>query len=286
MVEKRNDPTAQLGQALRSLLERAPVAAHLEADPLRFPRRYSSPDDIEVAAVVSACLAFGRVSLFGPVLASIFTAADRFGGPAAFVDGLDSRREATLAGLYYRWHPTGDLVGLLRVLGWARREHGSLGRLFAPGPLEASLGGAIERLREAPTPGVSPHFRTFFPHPQDGSACKRWCMLLRWMVRPEAPDLGVWTHLSPANLVIPVDTHIFRVARFLGLTTRATPGWATALEITASLARYSPSDPVRYDFVLAHLGISGACRGFRDPDVCQGCMLNLACRAPAGNASR
>jgi endonuclease III len=106
-------------------------------------------------------------------------------------------------------------------------------------------------------------------------------MLMRWFVRREAPDLGLWTHLSPADLVIPLDTHVFRVAGFLGLTDRATPGWATAEAITASLRRFDAADPVRYDFALAHLGISGACLGRRDAAVCPTCPLDAACRAPA-----
>jgi uncharacterized protein (TIGR02757 family) len=114
-------------------------------------------------------------------------------------------------------------------------------------------------------------------------------MLLRWMVRRGEPDLGLWTHLDPAGLVIPVDTHVFRVAGFLGLTTRRAPDWRAAEEVTAALRALCPADPLRYDFALAHLGISGRCRGRRDDDICPACPLVRGCRVggrEAGGAGR
>ena len=270
--------SAGLGGYLDSL--KIDVEAAVGRDPIRFPRRYSAIGDVEVAAAFSACLAFGRVTLFGPVLEAVFAEADRHGGPAAFADRLaDGMPDDLVLGLQYRWLRGPDLVGCLATLGRVRRAHGSLGATFRPGPAATSLGGAIETLRAALPSGASPALRSLFAHPADGSACKRWCMLLRWLVRTGAPDLGVWTHLRPADLVIPVDTHIFRVAGFLGLTTRRTADWRAAEQITAGLAALDPHDPVRFDFALAHLGISGLCRGFRDPDVCPSCALHPVCRA-------
>lgn len=270
-----------MSRHLDRLLASTDFAAGVASDPVRFPKRYQDPGDVEVAAFVSASLAFGRVSAFGPVLERIFAVAENYGGPAEFVRRWDARREQDLVGLYYRWHTNQDLVGLLRLAGRAREARGSIGAFFTTGPIESSLGNAITSLRALVPAGVSPHFRTFLVHPQDGSACKRWCMLLRWMVRRDTPDLGAWTHLDPADLVIPVDTHVFRVARFLGLTQRNAPGWVAAMEITAALAHFSPNDPVRYDFALAHLGISGRCKGHREPSICPGCSLDSVCLAPA-----
>lgn len=269
-----------LARRLDSLLADTNTAASIATDPIRFPRRYTSVGDIEVAAWVSASLAFGRVSAFGPVLERIFAVADSHGGPAEFVASWDIRREHELAGIYYRWHPNRDILALLRLVGAVRNTYGSLGVLFTSGPMEQSLGRVISAVRALVPGDVSTHFRTFLVHPDDGSACKRWNMLLRWMVRREAPDLGIWTHLDPADLVIPLDTHVFRVARFLGLTERNAPGWAAAREITTSLAQFSPRDPVRYDFALAHLGISGRCKGHRDARICPECPLDEVCRAP------
>jgi endonuclease III len=105
-------------------------------------------------------------------------------------------------------------------------------------------------------------------------------MYLRWMVRREAPDLGLWRHLDPADLVMPVDTHVLRIAQLTGLTDRKAANWKTAVEITARLRVFSPSDPVRYDFALAHLGISAGCTGAVSP-ACEGCAMRPVCRVHA-----
>jgi uncharacterized protein (TIGR02757 family) len=259
----------------------AATPANLARDPVRFPRAYRDRADVEVAAVLAAQLAFGRVDLFGPVIAHVLAILDSFGGPAAFVTGFDDRRAAALAGIQYRWNRAEDFVLLFRTLQAVYARHSSLGALWVPGPAAASLGGAIDTLRALAPAEQTRGFRTWLAHPADGSACKRWLMLLRWMVRRDGIDLGVWDHLSPGDLVIPLDTHVMRLAGFLGLTTRTDASWRTAEEVTAALRRLDPADPVRFDFALAHLGISGACRGHRDAEVCPTCPLDAVCRAPA-----
>ena len=107
--------------------------------------------------------------------------------------------------------------------------------------------------------------RFFFPDPASGSACKRWNLYLRWMVRRDALDFGLWTGHPDDRLVIPTDTHIHRIARRLGLTRRRSADWKTAREITDALARFDPADPVRFDYALCRIGILGhlpaaACR--------------------------
>jgi uncharacterized protein (TIGR02757 family) len=117
----------------------------------------------------------------------------------------------------------------------------------------------------------------FFPRPSAGSGCKRLNLFLRWMVRHDALDLGVWTRVSPAKLIVPLDTHVIRVGRCLRLTRRASPGWAMAHDITASLRTLDPDDPVKYDFALCHLGMMNAC-GFSRRQVDAQCPLRGVCR--------
>ena len=261
----------------------AATAANVARDPVRFPRAYARPGadpaDGEVAAVLAAQLAYGRVDLFGPVIARILAVADSYGGPAAYVRAFDTPRAAALDGILYRWNRAEDFVLLFRTLQAVLSRYGSVGALFVPGPAAGCLGGAVEVLRALTPPDASRGFRTWLAHPADGSACKRWLMLLRWMVRRDGPDLGVWSHLSPRDLVIPLDTHVMRLSGFLGLTRRTDASWRTAEEVTANLRRIDPDDPVRFDFALAHLGISGACRGRRDADVCPSCPLDAICAA-------
>lgn len=272
--------SARLAAHLDAVSGFADTAENLARDPVRFPRRYTGLRDVEVAAVLSAQLAYGRVDLFGPVLERVFGIMDRFGGPGAFVEGFDERRARALDGTIYRWNRPEDFVELARLLQAVYVREASLGALFLPGPAADSLGAAIDTLRRLGPTSPSRGFRTWLAHPGDGSACKRWCLLMRWMVRRTGADLGRWTHLSPRDLVIPLDTHVMRVSRFLGLTARNDAGWRTACEITAALRVVDPEDPVRFDFALAHLGISGACRGRRDAEVCPACPLDAVCAAP------
>ncbi len=235
-------------------------------------------------------LAFGKVDLFLPVIRRVLAAAQSLGGVLPMVAAPVEARAEALHGIAYRWFRTADLVALLTVCGRVV-EDGGLGRIFRAGPARECLGGAITTLRThaadaARFSAVGPAFPSLFPHPEAGSACKRWLMLLRWMVRRTEPDLGLWTHLDPAQLVIPCDTHVGRVGRMLGLTHRASDDWRTAVEITAALARLDPQDPTRYDFALAHLGISGDCRGYRIPEVCPSCPLEPLCEAPLVRDSR
>ena len=154
---------------------------------------------------------------------------------------------------------------------------------FASGS-EALIEGALATGhllgKSAATAGELPRgLRYFVPSPTGGSGCKRGNLFLRWMVRSgDGVDLGVWTHLSPADLVMPIDRHVQRIAPLLGLVERTDGSWRTAAAITRSLATLCPEDPVRYDFALAHLGISDGCRASLVPPVCSPCPVRSLCQ--------
>jgi len=94
-----------------------------------------------------------------------------------------------------------------------------------------------------------------FPLPQKGSACKRMNLFLRWMVRNDELDFGLWNEIKPNKLIIPVDTHIAKICKQLKLTKRKNVNWKMAEEITGKLKRFDPVDPVKYDFALCHIGM-------------------------------
>lgn len=288
----------RLAVALEALHQDLDVVDRVATDPVQFPRRYGDAGDMEVAAVFAASLAYGRVSLFRPVVSAILKLADAKGGPRRWIETFGPADAAMLAPLQYRWTRGPDLALLARVLHVVLEEHGGLEPLFRPREGEADIGGALDRgitalRRVAVSVGevdtyrqLSHGFRHFLPVPGSGSACKRWCMLLRWMVRPAGTvDLGLWSSIGTHQLVIPLDTHVARIARFLGLTERRGNGWRTAREITRALAVIDPADPVRFDFAVAHLGISGRCKGVRDRDICPTCPLDALCVAPEAGAS-
>ena len=121
-------------------------------------------------------------------------------------------------------------------------------------------------------------YRHMFPLPSVGGPCKRLHLFLRWMVRREPPDFGLWTEVSPRRLLMPVDTHVENMSRAIGLTRRKSRNWKMAEEITASLAAIDPGDPVKYDFALCHKRMSGDCLDRRDAVVCEPCGLRAVCR--------
>ena len=257
-------------------------------DPVQIVRRYDRLDDREVVAFVAAGLAFGRVaSVMGSIDAVCAVLGDR---PAAFVRAFDPRRDgAPLRRLGHRWTRGDDFVALLWTLRQLLEADGTLERAFAGGlaPAAADVGDAIEAFsgraraidlrpaygRAPRAPGV--HY--FFTRPSTGSACKRMNLFLRWMVRQDGVDPGGWTAIPRRQLVVPLDTHTIRVGRCLRLTTRTTPGWKMATEITQALRQLDPDDPVRYDFSLCHLSMMGACGvGTRRGD--SQCPLRPHCR--------
>jgi uncharacterized protein (TIGR02757 family) len=259
------------------------------ADPIHIVRRYTAPEDREVVGFCAAALAFGRV---GSVLQSIEALLAVTGPrPAAFVRAFDpSRHRARLDPLVHRWIRGRDLVALLLVLQRMLRESGGIEQFFVEGddPAAPDVGGALESfstralqtdLRPAygPRMPARPGVCYFFPRPSAGSACKRLNLFLRWMVRRDEIDLGVWTRVAPGRLIVPLDTHVIRLGRCLRLTRYTSPGWKMAAEITASLRAVDPDDPVRYDFSLCHVGMMNAC-GFNRPQKDSQCPLRGVCR--------
>ena len=257
-------------------------------DPIQIVKRYQRDDDREIVGFIAAALAFGRVM---SVLQSIERVLAVIGPePAAYVRRFDPRRDGpAFAGIVHRWTREADIVALLWLLRQMVDRSASVEGFFLEGDDEASedISEALDSFstramaldlraaygRVPKRPGVC----YFFPRPSAGSGCKRLNLFLRWMVRRDALDLGVWRRVSPARLIVPLDTHVIRVGRCLRLTTYTSPGWRMARDITASLRRLDPDDPVKYDYSLCHLGMMNAC-GFSRAQADSQCPLRGVCR--------
>ncbi|MFZ5443677.1 MAG: TIGR02757 family protein [Myxococcota bacterium] len=265
----------------------------MKADPVEFPHRYDDPRDIETVALLSASLAYGRAELFKPKIAGILEGLGAH--PAKAIASLDvPGAKRLLDGFVYRFNLPADVAVLLLGMGAQLRRFGSLEAAFLAGRArdwQGTLAAFAHGLRKAapeaeivrrlgPTRGLH-HLLPF----AEAGAAKRLNLYLRWMVRRrDQIDFGVWRQLSPAELVIPLDTHVMRISRWLGLTTRSTIGWATAEEITASLRLLDAEDPVRYDFALCHYGMSGACPARPVREHCRRCPLRGQCAIGRGSS--
>lgn len=259
--------------------------SYLGTDPLAFVHRYDEPADQEIVGFVAAGLAFGNVvAIRGSLTRVLAVMGD---SPSGYIERFDAGREAgSLRHLYHRWIRPADFAALFATLRSVRRSHGSVRDFFLEGqdpsakdvgPALASFSGRARALAPtgADTAGLGPsNAARFFASPRDGSACKRLNLYLRWMVRGgDGLDLGLWPGIPRRQLVLPLDTHLARLARALGLTHRRTPGWEMAVEATRSLSLLDPDDPVKYDFALSRLGILDLCVHGRDPLDCRRCPI-------------
>jgi uncharacterized protein (TIGR02757 family) len=264
---------------------------HLTPDPLELVLRYNDPLDQECAALIAAAFAYGRADL---VVAHAGDVLTRMGSsPFRYLHDEFSRTEAArrFRGFAHRFHKAPELVVLLAHIAESVRRHGSLGALFQSCYVDSDddIGPSLARFAESltsPLDGCAESIAErramayLVSSPRDGSACKRMNLFLRWMVRAEEPDLGLWSFVDPAKLVIPLDTHIHRIATFLGLTERRSPDWKTARSLTDVLAAFNRRDPVRYDYALCRLGILDLCSRKRRKENCDVCLLRDVCRFP------
>lgn len=240
----------------------------VDPDPLQFVHAQGTPADREVVGLVASSLAYGNVQQIKRSIATVLTALGP--RPAEAIARLTTKEAAArLHGFKHRWSDARDVACLLGFIRQMRESHGSIEAFFMEGhrASNADVGPALESFSERalaldhgglyrgrrlpPRAGV----RFFFPSPRSGSACKRLNLYLRWMVRREGVDLGLWKGIAPAALVIPLDAHIFAIARRVRLTRYRTPGWRMAVDITARLRRLDPADPVKYDFAFHRMGL-------------------------------
>jgi uncharacterized protein (TIGR02757 family) len=278
---KTKEPThARLREPLEDLYARYNRRAFVHPDPLEFLYAYPDLRDREVAGLVAATMAVGRVA---HILRSVGCVLGRLTDrPARYLEAATSARlQRDLADCRHRFLSGEDLAAMLWGVRRVQKKWGTLGACFAEKTKEVDTTHQ-SRLASKPwhvkeeTTAAEEEAETVVPalgawveeitgggvacgrlmcHPAAGSACKRLNLYLRWMVRRDDVDPGGWTGISPARLIIPLDVHMHRLGRALGLTQSRYANLRTALEITAGFRRLAPEDPVRYDFALTRLGI-------------------------------
>ncbi len=246
--------------SLRAVFEEQYAACNhrdwIHPDPLEVLYRYESDRDREVVGLIAACLAYGRV---GHILQNLGRVLEVLGpSPHECLLRADARRlNKRLRGFKHRWTTAEELVAFLMGIASVLNRYGSLETCFMEShrqDAESTVPGLIDFVKalrgsDAPTSLLSA--------PEKGSACKRLHLYLRWMVRCDAVDPGCWRGVSPSQLIVPLDTHMHRIARSLGMTSRKQASLAAAEDATRTFRVLSPEDPVRYDFSLTRLGIRG-----------------------------
>lgn len=279
----------ELAPFLEALLQRYHRRDYLSSDPIQFVHRFTDPADREIVGLLSAMLAFGNVRAVGASIESLLAVMDN--SPARFVAGFDyARDKQRLEPLGHRWIRGADLAAYVAALRAMQEAHGPLRDFIAARWRESEdfwqVAGAFSRALEhgLPEPAVRTRGLSFLLcSPTPGSARKRLAMYFRWMVRDDEIDLGLWKGAMPASaLRIPLDTHLSRICRYIGLSERKTVDWKMSDEVTGALARIDPEDPVRFDFALARLGILRDCPHRVVHERCAPCPIRPVCRLGGG----
>jgi len=228
---------------------------YIHPDPLEFLYNYENDVDREVVGLIASSLAYGKVT---QILKSVTLVLEKlFPSPASILDGAsDLILKKTFMDFKHRFTTGEELAGYLFNIGKILRKYGSINSCFTADFDESremlpSILNFIKKLRS----GECDCYNSLIPIPSGKCAYKRINLYLRWMIRKDEIDPGVWSGISPSKLIIPLDTHMHRISLSYKLTERKQADFNTALEITKSFKKFSPQDPVKYDFALTRLGI-------------------------------
>lgn len=237
----------------------------ISPDPLQFLHLFKNEKDIEIIGFISSIFAYGNVRQIINTLSSIIDVLGKH--PYAFIKNLDEKKLPYHFGnIIHRFYSSEDIQLLFLELNSVLNKEETLKNLF----LKIYLNHKKERNLKLPLSEFSNYFisafenkykkitpgcRFMFADPLTGSACKRMNLFLRWMIRKDELDFGLWNEVPANKLVIPVDTHIAKICSKLKLTKRKNVSWKMAEEITENLKQFDPIDPVKYDFAICHIGM-------------------------------
>jgi uncharacterized protein (TIGR02757 family) len=275
-------------ESIKTVLEKLYVKYNrrqfIKPDPLQLVYHYSRPADMEIAGLLAAELAYGRVQ---QIQKSLNDLLGRMGGsPFEFVLNFDKQKRRKLENFKHRFTSGRDISDLLELLKKVLNQYGSIEEFFIRGynpndkniivALSIFCDSLLDMYAKTHTSPASTQLRYLLTSPTAGSACKRLNLFLRWMVRDDDVDAGLWKHVDKAKLIVPVDVHIGRLCRILGFHDRKVISLSTAVEITDCFAEIAPADPVKYDFALSRIGILDNCTG-RHRSGCELCELFKFC---------
>ncbi|MFM7671475.1 MAG: TIGR02757 family protein [Bacteroidota bacterium] len=225
-------------------------------DPIAIPHQFSQQADIEIAGFFAAIFAWGNRTTILNKSRELLQLMDN--APHQFIRQHQEKDLKKLLAFKHRTFQSTDLFYFIEFLRHHYKKHQSLQEAFLLGGPSAEQ--RLDTFHDYffSLPDAPERTRKHVACPQRGSTCKRLNMFLRWMVRKDkmGVDFGIWKKIKPAELICPVDVHVSRVARKLGLIERKQTDWETAMELTETLRSFDSKDPVKYDFALVSLGVN------------------------------
>lgn len=229
-------------------------------DPVWILHRFSDERDIELIGLITAAFAYGSVDQINRFIHELLLKTGN--NPYEFTINFSKRKDKKhLEGLYYRFNSCLDIINMFSSLNKALVKSGSLKNLFLShykasySTIIPALGGFTNELNKNIIKNDNRYYHYLFSNPVNNSTCKRMNLFLRWMVRKDDIDTGLWSDIPASKLIMPVDTHIARISNKLKLVNRKSIDLKFAIELTERLKEFDPVDPVKYDFALCHIGI-------------------------------
>ena len=229
-------------------------------DPVWMLHRFSDERDIELVGLITAAYAYGSVDQINRFINELLLKTGN--KPYEFTINFSKRKDKKhLSGLYYRFNSHFDLLDMFSSLNKVIIKHSSLKNLFhshyeaAHNNIIPALSGFTNELNKNIPKIDNRYYHYLFSNPVNNSTCKRMNLFLRWMIRKDDIDTGLWSDIPASKLIMPVDTHIARISKKLNLVNRKSIDLKFAMELTNKLKEFDPVDPVKYDFALCHIGI-------------------------------
>ena len=243
---------------LDDLVEKYECFDFVNDDPIQFIHRFDKKNDIEIAAFLTSIFSYGKREVFISKLNFLFEIMGN--EPYNFILNFDENNHS-LDNFSYRFSVGVDLVQIIFILKMLYSTSESLESLFAAGwkmhgSVKKMLQYVIDYFYSRVTLPVTKGFYHLLPNPSKGSACKRLNMFLRWMIRDGFVDLGIWDFMPKSDLLIPLDVHVAKISRSLGLLKRKQNDFLAVLELTERLKCFDSNDPVKYDFAMFGYGVN------------------------------
>jgi uncharacterized protein (TIGR02757 family) len=239
---------------LDELVEKYETIDFIKNDPIQFPHRFEDKKDVEIAGFIASLLAYGSRVQFIKKLDELFAIMQN--EPLNFIQNFES---GMIGNFNYRFGKPQDFIAIFELLKSLYSSSNGLEELFSYGKTQGKMfevvvdyfyNGVFNSKSN-----VGQGFYHMIPNPHNGGAMKRMCMFLRWMVRKSPVDLGLWAFIKPSELYIPLDVHVGRISRKMGLLTRNANDFKSVIELTDKLRKFCPDDPVKYDFAMFGLGV-------------------------------
>ena len=229
----------------------------IKDDPVQFIHKYNNKQDIELAGFISSLFAYGNRKMFINKLKDLFLRTDN--DIANYIKNGDFNN---LKGIEYRFSKDYDIIAVFKILNALYNESNGLEALFSYSfrndrgeKYDEFLQGVIDYFYSRAPKDAKQGFYHMIPNPKNGGAMKRMNMFLRWMVRKSCVDAGIWSFMKPKDLYIPLDVHVARQSREMGLLARKSNDYQAVRELTFKLKEFCPEDPIKYDFAMFAFGV-------------------------------